>query len=282
MRFLVLIVLSCAACSSLPKPGQQPIIKPIADLPVEIRNHLPTVDVLVSGQPFKLFLDFGAFEQIGLTTEELTRTHVRFAKSSSKYINSSGEAFEAREFIAPNVVIGGVPFGDLQGGEFIHYPGGPPDKNGNIGMGLLGKYLLVLDYPNKHVRLYQSGDEAALQKECGTDTFSISVVNGVAQSVATTSNGKLLIEWDTGSTDTVLRPSAIPDSSKLGKQLDDGPPIFSVASIRLGDHEIGPVQFRLVQFAAPAVDGVFGTDLFASRRVCLDVLQQKGAIRAAF
>jgi len=263
-------------------PRQQSVSKPIADLPVEIRNHLPTVVVLVSGKPFKLFLDLGAFEQIGLTTEELSKTRVRFTKSSSKYINSKGEAFESRRFIAPDVVIGGVPFGDLTGGEFINYPGGPPDQNGNIGMGLLGKYLMVLDYPNKHVRLYQSGDEAALRRECGTVTFSISVVNGVAQSLATTSKGNLLIEWDTGSTDNVLRPSIIPSAITLATQQDDGPPIFTVASVSLGGHKIGPVQFRLVPFAAPAVDAVFGTDLFASRRVCLDILQHKGAIRAAF
>jgi hypothetical protein len=54
------------------------------------------------------------------------------------------EVFTAQRFVAPNVVAGGHSFGNVEGGEYVHpASGGPADRNGYIGKGILTKYLLV-------------------------------------------------------------------------------------------------------------------------------------------
>jgi hypothetical protein len=52
--------------------------------------------------------------------------------------------------------------------------------------------------------------------------------------------------------------------------------VIRLEKLALGGLQVGPQDFRLVQFGAPAVDGYLGADLFASRRVCLDIPQGKG------
>lgn len=269
----------CGACSSV-QPGPSPSQpSPLLDLPIELRYRLPTVDVLVSGQPFKLFLDLGGFHAISLTTAELSRSNVRFLESPHEFMNSAGTIFESRRFVAPNVVIGGVSFGDLEGGEFLFNDAvAPPERNGYIGIGLLGQFLVVLDYPAQRVRLYQSGDARALELECGRKGFDVSMENKVAQSTVRTDYGDLLFEWDTGATYNFIRPAAIRRGESVDRRSDMGQATISIASLRIGAQELGPQEFRVAQFHAPALDAIFGTSFFASRKVCLDMPQGRGAI----
>jgi hypothetical protein len=272
------VALLCSACSTVPglnlaKPA------PFVDLPIELRHRLPTVDVLVSGQPLKLFLDLGGFHAISLTTAELGRSNVRFLESPHEFMNSAGTMFESRRFVAPNVVIGGVSFGDLEGGEFLFDDAvAPPDGNGYIGMGLLGQFLVVLDYPATRVRLYESGDTRAFELECGRNTFEVSLVNKVAQSVVRTDYGDLLFEWDTGATHNFIRPSAIRRGESAGRLSGAEQATMTLTSLRFGGQELGPQEFRVAQFYSPALDAIFGTTFFASRKVCLDLPEGRGAI----
>lgn len=270
-------VLLCGACSIA--PGQAHRAHPLADIPVEIRNRLPTVDVRVSGQPFRLFLDLGGHRAIALTTSELARVPVRFRDSSDQFRNSTGQVLTSRRFLAEGVFLASFYLGDLEGGELIFGDSAPPDRNGYIGMPVLGRYLLVIDYPQKRVRLYDSGNTAALMNECGGETFPIRLEKGIAVSTGSTEHGDRLFIWDTGATDNVVRPSALPPEKGAGRRIDDGPPVVTLERLKLGGLDIGPQQFRLVQFGAPDVDAYLGADLFASRRVCLDVRKGIGAIR---
>ncbi len=280
MNFHVLaIALLSTACSTVQPRLDESKPAPLADLPIDLRHRLATVDVLVAGQPLKLFLDLGGFHAISLTAAELSRANVQMREAPHEYMNSAGRMFESRRFIAPDVVIGGVSFGDLEGGEFLFdASAAPPEGNGYIGMGLLGQYLVVFDYPAKRVRLYRSGDSRALELECGRNRFEVSLVDQVAQSVVTTDYGDLLVEWDTGATHNFIRPSAIRRGQNPGGRNDVGQPTMSIASLRLAAQELGPQEFRIAQFYAPARDAIFGTSFFASRRVCLDLPQGTGAI----
>lgn len=254
----------------------------IAELNIEVRSGIPNTEVLIAGQSFKLFIDLGGFRAISLTTAELARSNVKFVDKSDRYKNASGKAFETRQFIAPSVSVGGVSFGDLEGGEIAYAEGeGPPDGNGYIGMGLLGKYLVVFDYPGGRVRLYQSGDYGSLRRECGDNLFPIIMKNGVAASIGQTEYGELLIEWDTGTTHNFLRPSTLPKFVSEGSKLDDGSPVTTLSKLSMGGKDYGPLDFRLVQFAMPAVDGVLGAGLLSARKVCLDLPKQQGAIASA-
>ena len=267
----------CGACTVVALlPAGAP--EPVAEIPIEIRYGLPTVDVYIAGERFALFLDLGGHRALALTPEELSRARVRFVGAASQYRNSFGEILHSRQFVADNVMLGDFPLGTVDGGESIFGSAAPPDRNGYIGMPILGRYLLVTDYPAKRVRLYKSGDRAALERECGTRTFSVALVNGIAQSTGSTEFGERLFLWDTGATNNTIRPSALPVDKRTGRRIDDGPPVVSINTLRLGEYDIGPQLFRVTPFAAPAVDAYLGADLFASRKVCLDIPRGVGAI----
>lgn len=224
-------------------------------------------------------LDLGGHEGISLTAAELEQAKVRFLAETSRFQNAKGEQLEARRFVAPDVAIGSLALGDVEGGEAIFGDFAPPDRNGYIGEPVLGRYLLVLDYPAGNIRLYRSGDSVALAEECGTHTFEIRFAHGVARSVAATELGDLEFVWDTGTTSNFLRPSANANLARLGRQVDDGPPVITLSKVVLGDRDVGPQEFRLFPFAAPAVDGYLGSGLMSSRKVCLDIHKGRGAIR---
>ncbi len=181
--------------------------------------------------------------------------------------------------MAPAVSLGGVFLGDLEGSEFV-FPetAAPPDRNGYVGFALLSRFLLVVDYPARSLRLYASGSKDAMVRECGDRTFEIDVVNGIAQSIADTDHGKLVFSWDTGSIRSVIRPSAARMSVKAGATLAKAPS-HRMTKFVLGKRDFGPQDFLAFDYRGVAVDGVLGTDFFASRVVCLDIGRGKGAVK---
>ena len=268
---VALLVSGCASDSSVP-------VSPIR-IPVELHGGMPTVSIGIAGKTLKLFVDSAGYNAIALTSDELRDVPVKYSGESTRSTNASGEIYESRRFVAPDVVLGGVAIGDLDGGEFV-FPAAaaPPDRNGYIGFALLSRFLFVLDYPNHEIRLYPSGSTAAFASECGAKQFDIDIVNGVAQSVAHTSDGALAFSWDTGSTRSVIRPSAI------GMTTDAAKGVRAMRSHRmsrfaLGAQDAGPQDFVVIDYAGIGVDGVLGTDFFRSRVVCLDFPQGAGAFR---
>jgi hypothetical protein len=278
-RRALVAALLCGACSTIQPNPDRSKPTPLVDIPIELRQRLPNIDVLISGERFKLFLDLGGFHAISLTTAELGRADVQWRDSSHEFMNSAGKMFESRRFIASSVAIGGVSFGELEGGEFVFDEAlAPPDRNGYIGMGLLGQFLVVFDYPARHVRLYRSGDGRAFEAECGRNTFEVSLVDKVAQSMVRTEFGDLRVEWDTGATHNFIRPAAIRRGRDADRRTDPAQQMVTIASVRLAAQDVGPLEFRIAQFHAPALDAIFGTSFFLTRKVCLDLPQGKGAI----
>jgi hypothetical protein len=279
MRHAFAVALLCGACSTVDPRLEQAKPVPLVEIPIELRQRLPNVEVLISGQRFKLFVDLGGFHAISLTTAELERADVRLVDNPDTFFNSAGKMFESRRFTAPDVVIGGASFGELDGGELLFDDAlAPPDRNGYIGMGLLGQFLVVLDYPARRIRLYPSGDGRALAAECGRNTFEVSLVDMVAQSVVRTELGDLRVEWDTGATHNFIRPATVARGRDAARRTDAAQSTVTLASVRLAAQELGPLEFRVAQFRAPVLDAIFGTSFFLSRKVCLDLPQGRGAI----
>jgi hypothetical protein len=254
--------------------------KPIVDFPIELRNSLPTADVAISGRTFKLLVDLGGFAAIGLTAAELESAGISPRGSSRHFVNSSGQTLVSREFTVPDVKIGGTSVGALQGSEAVFAEHNfPPDRNGYIGFGLLSRFLLVLDYPSRRIRMYPSGDERAFEDECGVHSFPLVVESGITKSLARSDHGELWLLWDTGSSDNVIRPTfhgvdLVPnDARKL-----EAPPIVSMRSVTLDGNELGPIEFRAIPFVQPPVDGVLGTPFLQSHKICLDLPGRRGAI----
>ena len=87
-------LLSCA-CTIAPPASEHAKPELLAEVPIEIRHLLPTVDIFISGKPFRLFLDLGDHQAITLLTSELSHANVRFLEGSNKFRNSSGQILES-------------------------------------------------------------------------------------------------------------------------------------------------------------------------------------------
>jgi hypothetical protein len=269
------LAFACSACSSVLHP--LPEAWPAAiEVPFEVRHRLPTVEVKADGEPFKLFLDLGGHRGIALTTAELERAPVRFLEGFDQFRNSAGQTIKSRRFTIEHLTVGELTLEGVVGGESIFGDSVPPERNGYIGMPILGRYLLVFSYREGRLRLYKSGDDTALRKECGDRSFRVSLAHGIAQSVGTTELGTRLFLWDTGATTNSIRRSSLPADAAL-RRIDDGPPIVTLRSVRLDEVELGPLDFRVIEFAAPAVDAYLGADLFETHKVCLDINRGIGA-----
>jgi hypothetical protein len=245
-----------------------------AVVPFELQSGLPTAEVNVGGKLVTLFLDSGAFSAIALTPSSLAELSVNFSGTVQKWRDSRGTVFQSRGFSVPNVTLGGVEFGPLEGTEFLQGQETVLPQSGYLGFAFLRHYLAVFDYPAGRLRLFESGDELAMDANCGKGRFHFKVVNGVMQSDVETDAGPLLFQWDTGSTQTVLRPSAV------GVQpSDQTPSMKSFARFEVGGMALGRTVVTFREFRAPAVDGVIGSDLLSSRVLCLDASRQIGALR---
>ena len=269
----VAVSVAISGCSTTPGA-----IQPLIQVPLELRSGMPTTTVSIGGTPLNLFVDLGGYSAIALTEAELKRVAVRYLTDSTRSTNASGDIYESRRFVAPEVSLGGVLLGDLEGSEFV-FPetaAAPPDRNGFIGFALLSRFLLIVDYPSGSLRLYASGSKDAMIRECGDKSFEIDVVNGVAQTIADTDHGRLVFSWDTGSTRSVIRPSAVGVSVKAGAPGSPGAPPHRMTKFVLGSRDFGPQSFLPIDYRGVAVDGVLGTDFFASRVVCLDIGRGKG------
>src|ERR1700694_4941476 len=255
-------------------------IQPLIQVPLELRSGIPTAAVSIGGMQLNLFVDLGGYSAIALTEAELKRVPVRYLTDSTRSTNASGDIYESRRFVAPSVSLGGVLLGDLEGSEFV-FPeaAAPPDRNGFIGFALLSRFLLIVDYPNTSLRLYASGSKDAMIRECGDKSFEIDVVDGIAQSIADTDYGRLVFSWDTGSTRSVIRPWAFGASLKPGLPIAAAP-AQRIARFVLGGRDFGPQSFVPIDYAGLKVDGVLGTDFFASLVVCLDIGRGKGSVRS--
>ena len=274
---LIATALAYTACAPVARAPDAGALQPLAEIPIELRHGMPTVDVTVGGAPLRLFLDLAGYQPIALTAAEIGRVKIDLLPEVTRFRNSEGEVLEARQFMARAVAIAGFDVGDLQGGESIPGRSAPPDGNGYIGRPVLQRFLLVLDYPNRRVRFYASGNDAAMRGECGSRRFRIDLADGIVRSVADTEFGPRLFVWDTGTTHNFIRPSVLP-AGMTGTKIDDGGPVIEIEHVRLDGHDVGPQQFRLVPFGAPAVDGFLGAGLLSSHKVCLDVGRNVGAI----
>jgi len=244
--------------------------KPFVAVPIEMTTGLPVLRATVSGQPVLLIVDLGGYKGIALTPEALKKLSVNYDSRVESWRNSAGEVFHAKLFSASDVKIGEQSVGSVDG---IEYATTIPGVDGYIGFAVLKNFTLVFDYPHNELRIYPP-TSAALASECGAkNPVHLEIVNGVVQSKIDTDKGQLVFQWDTGASENVLRPSAIDLSG------DTPVPSHVFSRFEIGGKSYGRTRIPLREFIAPNVDGVLGSEFFASRIVCLDFKSRSAAIR---
>ncbi len=264
---LCAISLSVAAQDVRKSEGSLPI-----RVPLEFEGRLPTVMATISGKPVSLFVDLGGYKAIALKASSGGSLDLSYGDRIERWRNSDGEVFSSRLFSVSDLKLGSATLNGLDG---IELPGDDSrfSQDGYLGYPTLSRFVVVIDYPLGELRLYPQGAKGVVERECGA-SFPLQVIGGVVRSTVTTNEGPLIFQWDTGSTENVLRPSSLAGPSPTQKSASHPFSKFDV-----GGHDLGRIRIPLREFVAPDVDGILGTDFFESRVVCLDLQSRTAGIR---
>lgn len=280
MRFLAILAICLATslgCGAAGCAGFKASRPDVIEVPIVIRNHLPTVRVAINGQPLDLFVDLAGFSAVSLTDEELATVGApRASKEVVGFTDPFGNAATSGQYGLKSLELGGYVFREIAATKSAFGANAPPDRNGYIGMGLLARYSVVFNYAAGWVRLYPAGSDA-LSHECGARTFPLHVADGIATSDALVGSTPVRVLWDTGSTDNVVRSPLLTRIARAPIQMPDGPPVVR-APLSLQAYEFPDVEFRVLKFGAPDVDLVLGTPFFLRHKVCLDLSAGTGAV----
>lgn len=245
---------------------------PEATISLRLQQGRPFVDVAINNVPVSLLLDFGGYDTIALNKADAEKAGVEANNSSRSFSSFDGKRHSSFGTHIKVAAVGGAIFREIDGSIL----GG--EGNSYLGAGLLAKKLVVFDYLGNEVRLYQSGDAAALYRECGNDTFPVDVRRGVYQTYLRVGGKTLTAAFDTGANYSVVRPSwlnleateYVPGSS---------PKIHEFRNMRINNSNIEQLNAALIEFKGPPADIVLGGNFFSNRRVCLDGAAHVGAIR---
>lgn len=241
-----------------------------------LRHGLPTMHASIGGKPVRLVLDAGSYQVVGLKTVVLGQLPVRFTGDQESFGDADGHVFVSRIFHAEHLVAGGLVATQFDGNELVGNSGKAAlPQDGLIGFGLLGRYQMVFDEPAGELRLYPSSAPSVLKRECGSEGGALRLERGVMVSDVRTGHGVFRVQWDSGSAQDALRPSAVAGRIKDADLLRR----LTFQRFDVAGQPAGPHEFVLRQFAAPDVDAVLGAGFFSTHVVCLDPSRGRVAFR---
>lgn len=176
------------------------------------RNN-PIIDVSIEGKVYPLKLDLGSFISFSLS-EEVLQNIYKTKYGTSKWHDFRGMQYESPTYTIPEIKIGNLTFAHVfanRDSEDFHanvtFDGPPFQLPGLIGLPILEKYNLFLDFP--HAAIYASNDHLSLQnagllsKNLLAIPFTVHP-DGIIFSVETDAGTHRLM-LDTGATFTVIR-----------------------------------------------------------------------------
>jgi len=268
-----LLLLAAGACATpveAPPPAEVGVVR----VPLTLEGGMPWVEAKIGGRPVRLLLDLGGFDAVALIPDELKEIQVTWTGKSRTTFSAMGEAATAREYVLPEVELGGILFPEVKGYEdLLHGKNRAVARAGYLGLGILRRFRIVIDYPARQLVLiwpdaptpepYDVQDWPTVECEAGKDgVVARAKVNGIDR----------LFVWDTGATHCVLKTGL--EGAAPVRQIE-GHPFAAVASFSLVNEEFGPLDFALLDFKMPKADGFIGYSFFAKHAVYVDFANRK-------
>ena len=227
------------------------------------KRNDPLIEVSVEHAMYPLLLDLGTPIWFSLKSEVLQKID-KTLYGTSKWYDFRGISYESTTYTIPEIKIGSLKFFHVfvkQDREDFYANttliGDPLQFAGAMGLSILKKYNLSLDFPNSVI--YASKDLLLLQ-ESGLFSYNFLAVaftthpDGIILPVET-DTGVYRLLLDTGATTTTIRP---PHPSFTSK--------FSIMGHNFGQRCILPVEISS-QFD---FDGCLGMDFLQEYRIFID------------
>lgn len=175
---------------------------------------VPSTSIIIQDKEIRLLFDTGAFKsEIVLSEQALRNIRVKYTGKQICFNAMDGEHCQ-KEFIVPEVKIGkfviknvtGTVMSKLWGGNEKGFQESEASRNGIIGLALLSKFNVLLDYSHAKVLLVKHDNMP----------LSYNIANWVSipfeKNLIThlTLNGKQLVfGWDTEAIPSVIKQSAV-------------------------------------------------------------------------
>ena len=162
----------------------------------------------------KAHIDTGGYKSLGITREALAKLEVEFTGTTTTRTDLNGERFEGRDFIIPELRLGGHIFRNVPGYERGEANSGvtsgfPFDVV--VGRDFLGQYAVIVDYPANRIELH---DPAT--KPCSPGDAALARnADGLWMTTVGTDRTDLQMVWDTGAKGASFVQLAVAEARKL-------------------------------------------------------------------
>ncbi len=284
----IIIILSICLCISCQNSDNS---NELVSVPIVFNEELEDghidgdayIPVLIDSIPLNLFLDTGnPAASIDLTTKTLEKIEVTYTGETKKTRNYKGDVFEGREYILPRVKIGDLEFTNIQAAEHKSRS----SSDGTISFKFLRNYNVLIDFPNKNMRLYKLGYlPKYLREQSWTPVnafelggFTLPVkLDGIEEDFIFALDNAAIALDDEQKPYGVIRLK-----SSFGKYLEendliiakeDEPAIvgvFSSNDLKLDGIKIPDLDFMVVDYKYPKRDGLLGYNLFIKHPMFID------------
>jgi hypothetical protein len=241
------------------------------------------ITVIIDSIPLNLFLDTGApAASIDLTAKTLEKIEVTYTGQTKKTQNYKGDVFEGREYILPRVKIGDLEFTNIQATEHKSRS----SSDGVISFRFLHNYNVLIDFPNRNMRLYTLGYLPKYLRhqswkpvnafDRGGFTLTLRLDSIEEDFIFALDNAAIALD------DEQKPYGVIRLKSPLGQHLEknglitpkqDDPAIvgiFSSSDLKLDGIKIPDLDFMVVDYQYPKRDGLMGYHFFIKYPMFID------------
>lgn len=277
LAILVLFVFASLAMASQ-MPQEESLAKHVIPLHLDRKmTGMPIIDVKIGDVVLPLALDTGANNVfIAIIPEALEKLPVTSSLQIQKNMDVDGNVYHSKSFILPQITLGNLKLENVLATEELRVS--PDESQGIIGNKLFENYNVLLDYQASTMTLYsnkQSATDLDLKK-WKQMPFKHEDIGIILEASLGKVTGKLRFCLDTGAIAVDEQGKAF---DMLKKELvktqnrPDSQAIYTDKFMADGQ-KLGKLDFYLVDFAEPPVDGFLGYNFLQHYQTFIDFPNQ--------
>ncbi len=280
--FLLWVLISYSVCAQ----QSHKKINDIYVIPLHFESWYPSIIITVQGKKIPLQLDLGSAKtNLTINPSLLKKFNIKanYTGNSKQVSDSQGRRAIIKEFILSNIKIENLTLNNISGYETHPFPWGTPGKapevakNGVIGLGLISKYNVIVDYKNKKLILIQ-GNFILSEYDIHSWLHIPFIFNGNIITRLANENNKINLLWDTGAPINLIQSKVklfgeIKPCSKdaiYQLEMSQNKCTGIITNIAINNQSIKNIVFYPYPLKGLPADGIIGEPLFKNHIVYIN------------